>query len=31
MLPYYCDATKANSRTIRYRIPQPAFVAKGAD
>jgi len=32
MLPCYCDATKANSRTIRSRLLQPAFVtAKGAD
>jgi len=28
MLPYYCDATKANSRTIRSRVQQPAFGAK---
>ena len=31
MLPYYCDATKANSRTIPSRLSQPAFASKGAD
>ena len=31
MLPCYCDATKVNSGTIRSRVSQPAFVAKGAD
>jgi len=31
MLPCYCDATKASSRTIRSRVSQPGFVAEGAD
>ena len=31
MLPCYCDATKANSGTIRSRVSQPAFAAKGAN
>jgi len=30
-LPSYCYATKANSRTIRSRVQQPASVGKEAD
>jgi len=31
LLPCYCYATKANSRTIRSRVSQPASVDKEAD
>jgi len=30
LLPCYCDATMADSRTIRSGFLQPAFAAKGA-
>ena len=30
LLPFYCYATKANSRTIRSRVSQPATACKGA-
>ena len=31
LLPCYCHARKANSRTIRSRVPQPASAGKEAD
>jgi len=31
LVPCYCYAIKANSKTIRSQVPQPASTGKGAD